>query len=1196
MGLYYKCKQLETLYYLLPPVFLYWFLYLTFTTNNLPGFLQFKEILPVPLLAKMQSAENYTVLIEKINTFIRKYYLNSLLRGLIFLGAGLFSAYVVITLSEYFGNFNSFFRGVLFYGFILLNLGLIGWLVVPPLMHWLKLGQTLTHDEAAEIIGKHFADVNDKLLNTLQLKKLAAEDEPHRALIEASIDQKIQNLKPVRFPSAINIKDNTRYLKWILTPVAVIIIIGLAAPSILTESTKRIVRHNEYFAPVAPFQFVVLNNKLSAVQGEDLKLDLKLQGNQLPADVYVETANNTFKLDKENISKFHYLFTNLQQNTTFRLVGNGFTSQPYEIKVNLRPSLLHFDVELKYPAYLHKKSETLANAGDLTIPAGTTVKWLFHTQNATALSFQMNGQQYNLNPATNDVFEHTERINKPSIYKLNPQNAVVTQSDSASYRITTIADEPPTIAVDEKPDSVSHQAFYFNGKIQDDHGFSSLTFHYRIGAPGDKGSERESVKAVKADLNQSLSDFFYFWNLKELGIKPGDQVTYFFEVSDNDDVNGPKKARSAERTLHVPDANELREELNAGTTGVKQKMQSAIKLADQIERDSKKLDQLLLNKNTLSFDEKKQVEDLLQKRKDLDDLVKQIQGDNKKNLYNRRENEQQTKELLDEQKQIENLLNNVLDPKTKELLQKLQQLMQEGQKNDTRQELSKVQTDNKSLKKELDRMLELYKKLEFDQKLNQSINQLKKLADKQQKLAEDTKQANDPQKPNDQQQNNADNKQPDQQQKSNAYNKQADKQQKPGEENTDRLKQQQENLNKEFENIKKDLKELDNAENKQDFKAPQKEEKNIDQQMQESSDQLAKNNKQKASQSQQEASKQMQQMAQKMQQEQQEQESEQTEVDAKQLRELLKSLVNSSFNQEKVMESLRNMGPTDPNYVTQAQTQKNIKDNLKTAEDSLFSLSKRVPQIQSTVNREITAINTQIDNSLENLGERRTAEANRNQQYAMTSMNNLALMLSDALAQMQSKMSSKSGKGKSKQMSVSQLRQMQEKLSQNMQKMRDQMKQQGGASKGQSQRGQESEQLAKMAREQQMIRQALQQLDNDESKNGGAGVKDADKISQQMEQTEKDIVNRKITDDAINRQKEIHTRLLEAEKAEQEREQDKQRESNVGKDMPPGYIKALQDYQQIKGKQTEQIKTVPPALNLFYKQKIKSYFDQLNGK
>ena len=71
----------------------------------------------------MRSSENYELLIGKIDTFIRKYYFNNLLRGLIFLGAGIFSAYVVITVSEYFGNFNTAFRTFLFYFFILLNLG-----------------------------------------------------------------------------------------------------------------------------------------------------------------------------------------------------------------------------------------------------------------------------------------------------------------------------------------------------------------------------------------------------------------------------------------------------------------------------------------------------------------------------------------------------------------------------------------------------------------------------------------------------------------------------------------------------------------------------------------------------------------------------------------------------------------------------------------------------------------------------------------------------------------------------------------------------------------------------------------------------------------------------------------------------------------------------------------------------------------
>ena len=1110
----------------------------------------------------MAAADNYELLIDKINIFIRKYYFNNFLRGLIFLAAGLFSAYVVVAVSEYYGNFNILFRTLLFYIFIVINIGLIAWLIVPSLLAWLKLGKTLTHDQAAEIIGKHFSDVNDKLLNTLQLKKLSGTDQRQQALIEASINQKIESLKPVSFPSAINIKENTKYLKWALIPAGIICIIALASPSILTESTKRLIRHNEYFAPVAPFKFIVQNSSLSVVQGEDLKLNLKLQGDKLPADVYVETANNTFKLDKENITRFHYLFTNLQQNTGFRLTANGFKSQAYQILVNLRPAQLHFDAELSYPTYLHKKNERLSNAGDLTIPAGTTVNWIFHTQNATGLRFYINGSPGIVTAASTDAFEHRERILKNEVYKITPLNALVNHNDSASYRINVIADEMPTITVQEKQDSVSLKALYFNGRIQDDHGFSSLTFHYKAGAPGDNNQQQEFTKSVKADLSQTQADFFYFWSLKDLGIKPGEQVTYFFDVADNDEVTGPKHVRSPERTLNIPDAKELDNQLNNGTQLVKEKMVSAIKLAGQIEHDSQKLNQTLLNKNTISFDEKKQIEDLLQKRRDLDDLVKEIQGENKKNQYNRQENQKQDSQLTEKQQQMEQLLNNVLDPKTQEMLQKLQEMMQQDQKEDTRDQLSQMQNDNKSLKKELDRMLELYKKLEFEQKLNQNATQLNQLSQDQQKLSEQGKQPGaDPQG----------------------------------------LQKEQEKLNQNFQDIKKSLDDLqktnEQQEHKQDFENPKQEEQNIDQQMEKSSDELKKNSPSKASESQQQAANEMKKMADKMQQQEQEGEETENAVDARQLRALLKSLINSSFEQEKVMQTLKGTSPADPNYITLAQNQKNIKDNLKTAEDSLYALSRRIPQIQSSVNTEVAGINNHIDEALTNLGERRTPEATRNQQYAMTSMNNLALLLSEALDQLQNmKNKGKSGKGKGKQ-SISQLAKMQQQLNQNMQKAREQMQQQGNQGKSQSgSNGNISEQMAKLAREQQMIRQALQQINRDENKDGTGGLGNLDKISQQMEQTEHDLVNRKITEEAIKRQEQIKGRLLEAEKAEQEREQDQQRESHAGKDIPPGYIKALQEYQQIKAKQTEQVKTVSPELNFYYKLKIKSYFDLINTK
>ncbi|MDT3403615.1 DUF4175 family protein [Mucilaginibacter terrae] len=1111
----------------------------------------------------MHSPDSYSQLINKVDAFIRKYYLNNLLRGIIFLGAGLFTAYITIALLEYFGNFNTVLRTILFYSFVLLNLALIFLLILPSLLAYFKLGKSLTHDQAAEIIGQHFGEVKDKLLNTLQLKKQANENEQHRLLLEASINQKINTLSPISFPSAINLKQNNRYVKWVAFPVAVIIIIAFTAPSVLTESTNRLIHHNKYFAPVAPFKFVVVNSNLSAVQGADLKLDIKLEGNNLPANIYIETGNNTFKLDKENLSRFHYLFTNVQQNTTFRITANGFYSQPYEIKVGLKPSLLNFDVELYYPAYLHKTSEKLSNAGDLTIPAGTTVKWLLHTRNASQMQFSMGNKQQQLQPQTNGLFEHSQKIVSNTTYSVLPLNNGAQQGDAANYRVNVIADELPVINVEQKQDSISSKAIYFTGDIRDDHGFSSLTFHYSTSVLN--GKTLSASRAVKVDLGSTQANFFHYWDLKSLNIEPGTEVSYYFEVADNDGVSGPKKVRSPERTLQVPTEKQLNEQLNANSEAMKQKMQSAIKLAGQVERDAQKLNQMLLNKNTLSFDEKKQIEDLLRKKAELNELVKDIQADSKKDRFNREENQKQNAELQEKQKKIEDLFNQVLDEKTQEMLNRLQQMLQKEQKEGTRNELSKMQNDNKSLKKELDRMLELYKQLEFEQKLNQNVNELNKLAEEQKKLSEKTQQ--------------------------------------PGSDNQ-QLQKEQEQIKKNFEDVKKGIDELQKAneqlERKNKFEKPEKEEKAAEQQMNDSQQQLQKNDKQKASKSQQQAAQQMQQMAQKMQQNQQDSEEAENEVNAQQLRELLKVLVTSSFEQEKVMQTFKTMSANDPMYVGMAQKQKDIKDNLKTAEDTLYALSRRIPQIQSTVNQEVTAINTNIDKALDQLGDRRTPEANRSQQYAMTAMNNLALLLSEALDNIQNA-SSKGGKS-GKQQSLSQLSQMQQQLNQNMQKMREQMQQQGN--QGQSAKGQQgqkqgnnlSEQMARMARQQQQIRQQLEELNRQQNKDGTGKLGNLDKISKEMEQTESDLVNKKITEESLKRQRTIQTRLLEAEKAEQEREQDKQRESKEGKNTPPGYIKALQAYEQLKAKQTEQVQTVPSALNMYYKQKIKRYFDQLNAK
>ena len=712
----------------------------------------------------------------------------------------------------------------------------------------------------------------------------------------------------------------------------------------------------------------------------------------------------------------------------------------------------------------------------------------------------------------------------------------------------------PKIEVNQRLDSANLNVVYFIGKIADDYGLSSLNFHYQILKTDDESRKgKKFVVPVNFDKPAAQSSFFYLWKLKEIGLKPGEEIAYYFDVADNDGVFGAKHTQSATLTYKLASKEESIQKIEETSQAIKQKMQTAIRQADKIQKETKKLNQELIDQKTIGYEQKKQIENLLEQQKKLENLIKDVQKDSKQNLLDRKEIQPENDKILEKQKQIQDLFDNVLDEKTKKLLENLQKLMEQNQKELTKEQLQQMQVDNKALEKELDRILELYKKLEVEQKLNDAIEKLDELAKKQDDLS----------KQNDK--NNLD---------------------------------KQKDIEKAFDELKKDLKEVDQKNQEldkpADFENPEQDQKEIDQEMDNAEKSLEENKSQKASQAQKNAAQKMKQLSQKLQSMQQSGEEQENKVNEQELRQILKNLLQSSFDQEKVLVDLRRTNQDDPNFIKLAQKQRDIKDNLKMVEDSLYSLSKKVPQIESTVNKEIQAINQQIGQSLDFITERRIDQANKNQQFALTSINNLALMLSEALKQLQDAMKNaqSGGKGKPKP-GLSQLSEMQKELNKNMQKAKEQMQQQG-IKPGQKGKSGMSEQMAKMAQQQQMIRQALQEINNSLNKDGQGKLGNLEKIIKEMEQTELELVNKRITQEALLRQQDIQTRLLEAEKAEREREQDTQRESKAAKNFTPNYNLILEEYQKQKAKEVEQIKTMPPALNYFYKSKISEYFKKLN--
>ena len=1127
-----------------------------------------------------QNLNNYPAyfeLIEKLDEFIRKYYKNQLIRGGIYAFTAVLAFYLSVTLLESFAWFNTGIRSVLFYAFVGSTLFILYKWVLIPLRHLYKMGKIISHNEAASIIGQHFSSVSDKLLNTLQLKEQADSAKEDLDLVYAGINQKSAELRPISFASAIDLSGNRKYLRYAALPMAVLLFILIASPSLLKESTTRLINHGTSFSRPAPFKFNIENKNLKVVQNEDFLLNIKLTGSEIPEEVFIIYNDNQFKLDKENKIKFAYTFKNIQKTTSFKLTADGFSSIEYILEALPNPVVTNFEMELKYPAYLQKKAETIKNTGDLLVPAGTVVKWSFNTENTETLKLFFLDTSFTLAGDDSKSFTITRRLLKNNQYSVRTSNAVLQSKDSMHYMVNVIPDAYPSIDVEKQEDSASYQHYYFRGLIKDDYGFSKLHFTYRFikrdSIP--KDSKDIYTEAIAVGRGVQQEQFFYYWDLSRIGIQPGDEVEYYFEVWDNDGVTGAKSSRSQSDIYKAPTLNELAKDADKKNDALKKDLLSGMKQSKKLQKDINDIHKELLNKKSLEYEDRKKISDILEQQKNLEQKVDDIKKQSQENSQKQNEFRNPNEELAEKQKQLQEMFDKMMSPEMKKMVEELQKMLSEMDKSKLQEAMDKMKLDNKDLEKEMDRTLELFKAMELEQKMKEAADQLDKLAEKQEKLNEETKEK-----------------------KSDA----ADLEKKQEE-----LAQEMKDLKEQLEDIDKKNSEMENPENLPDMKEDAKE---VEKDMQDSKSELNKGNKPKSGKSQEKAADKLRQMAATMQNQIKKNEEEQQEEDMNALRALLENLLHFSFEQEGLMQDLKTMDVNNPRFLKLSQQQRKLKDDARMLEDSLLALSKRVMQIQSAVNEHLTDINDNIEKSIDNLQERMVPSARVNQQYVMTAANDLALMLAESLDQMQQQMQSekpgegkckKPGKGKGKPgPTASDVKKMQEKLSQQLKEMKEKMgkgkdgkDKPGEKGKGKEGEGGMSEELAKMAAQQEAIRNALKELESEQGKDGGQGK--LGKTMQQMEENEKDIVNKRITDATLKRQEEIMTRLLESEKAEREREQEERRESNEAKTDIYRSPARFEEYKRLKMRELELLKTIPPSLTTFYKNLVNSYFQSLDN-
>ena len=919
---------------------------------------------------------NFETIKHKLEEFIKRYYTNELLKGaILFFAIGLL--YLIITLLvEYFLWLSSTARTILFWVFILVELGLFVKFIAIPLSHLFKFRKGINFETASKLIGNHFPEVNDKLLNVLQLN----ESVQHSDLLLASIEQKSLELQPIPFKTAINFKSNTKYLKYAAIPVAILLLSYITGKiNWFSDSYERVVNYKTAYEPPAPFQFFVLNESLQAVENKDFKLQVSTAGNVIPENAQIKFNDQSYFLQQVSPGNFQYTFSLPKDAVEFTLTANTVTSKPYELTVVNTPNLINFDMVLDYPSYIKKQDEVLKSTGSAVIPEGTKVTWKAKTKATTSVHiYAEDTLSFKLNSDNN--FEASKQLYKNYNYSITTSNEDLTDYENLAYNINVVKDIYPELHIKVQKDSIDQQSLYFFGQANDDYGLTKLQLVYYP-------TEDESKKVV-SPISISNSNFSEFVSAfpNQLNLEEGVSYQLYFEVFDNDAIHNYKRTKSSTFSYRkLTKDEEEQKQLNEQSETIK----DISKTFDKLEEQDKKLEELSKTqkeKESLNFNDKKKFEDFLKRQKNQEQLMKNFNKKLQDNLEEFQKDEKKDDQFKEDLK--ERLKENEAQLKKDEkLLDELEKLNDKINKEKFTQKLDELAKQNKNKKRSMQQLLELTKRFYVMKKAEKVSKELKTLSEKQEELSD----------------------------KKNENTKEA-----------------QEKLNQEFEKLQKDLDELkrEDRQLQKSVDIPRDEflENEINHDQKEAKEALEEKEKdhgeeksieanekqEKAKKQQKKAAKKMKQMAEMMDQAMSggggggDQQSE--DIDT--LRQILENLLSYSFDQEELMNTFDRLDVNNNNYGKYIIEQNNLREHFEHIDDSLFALSLRQPKISEKVNSEISNVYFNIDKALNEFTENRIYSGVSAQQYAVTATNELANFLSEVLDNMEMSMQPSKGQGK----------------------------------------------------------------------------------------------------------------------------------------------------------------------------------------
>ena len=1088
------------------------------------------------------------------------------------------SVFTFFALLEMLFHFSSGARTILFLIFLVITIGALGYLFLIPLLKYFNIFRKTDYFKTAGKVGQSFPEVKDDLLNAMQLVSTYNLSSLYSSsLINAAFYQVYSKTKTIRFESIVSFK-RAKELFFYFSGVIVFAFILLAYVPGMNAASVRLIKFREEFIPPQKFYFEVEPGNSKITKGDDVRISFRVIG-PIPKETdlaikYEEQTDFTVqKILADSTGKYNFDIHAVRQSFRYYAQAENLKSEIYTIEVFDRPIIKTFDLTITPPAYSRLPQIQQRDNGNITSLTGSYVD--IRLTSTKELKFAK------LQFADTTFFDlSVNGIDAKGKYRIKGDNnyQVIltdisgnTNQSPITYSIKALSDAYPTIDVikpNENSNLGNDNRLPILLKITDDYGFTKLLINYRLSASKyAKVQDEYSKIEIPINKNEKESDVNYIWNLTKLNLAAEDIVTYYFEVFDNDNVSGPKSTKTLTFNLRVPSLDEILTRADDTHQEAVEDLKQTLKDAQELKKELEKIDQdMKQDKKELTWQEKEKIQKSLDKFKEMQNKVEQTSKQMNKMQQELQQNNLLSKETLQKYMELQKLMEEMTSDEMKKAMERLQNVLKNMNRQQTQEAMKDVKIDEEQFQKSIERTMNLIKRLQIEEKMNELVKRTDDLEKKQNDLQDETKNSN--------------------------LN---DKNQK------DELSKKQDELSKELDKMKQEMENL--AEKMKEFKDMPKDQmdklkdefdKQENQELSEQSKQdMQQNQKQKSMNKQSQISKNMKQMKQKLSQMQLQMQKENQMQTYTDMMRILENMITLSKEQEELKNESQMMDQNSTSYNENGEKQSSIQRSLDKIMQQLGELAQKTFAVTPEMGKALGDAKRSMQQSLDGLEKRNGRMSSTTQENAMGSLNEAANLMKGSMESMMQG----GGQGGGMMSLMQQLQQMsgqQMGLNNMTQQLQQMMQGQGKLT------SQQQGELQRLGQQQEMIRKSLDQL-NQEAKMSGESKRlpsNLDNVVKQMQEIVTDMNSEKLDQELVQKQERILSRLLDAQRSINERDYEKERESKSGNTIARESPADL-NLSSEKGKnkiKDELNKAVQEGYKKDYEELIRKYYESLQGR